>query len=218
MPDIPDFYFKSLPDGGDFVTAPGLAAKTDGTKLLPFRGETTVFLLPEDVRIILSMLQEKIYSAAGEMLCGEKLTESSFHMTLHDLWNVSDVRPAPTYSHAEIHASLESIRRDYPEPLNMRAVSLLSMVSTSVVLGLVPADEKSEAALGDMYSRLQALWPVPYGLTPHITLAYYCPGTYPEQLWQKLGNSFAIEGFDFQISTKSLVFQCFEDMNKYCTI
>jgi len=100
----------------------------------------------------------------------------------------------------------------------MRAISLLSMVSTSVVLGLVPADEKSEAALGDMYSRLQALWPLPYGLTPHITLAYYRPGAYSEPLWRRLGESFAIEPFEFSLSAESLVSQSFDDMNKYSTI
>jgi len=218
MPEIPSFYYKSLPDSGEFITSPGLARKTDGERLLPFRGETTVFLLPEDVRRRLSLLQEKIYTAAEQMLCKERLRESSFHMTLHDLWNEADSRPEPKYSRHQIKAALDSIRRDYPEPLNMRAISLLSMVSTSVVLGLVPADEKSEAALGDMYSRLQALWPLPYGLTPHITLAYYRPGAYSEPLWRRLGESFSVEEFDFQISAKSLVFQCFEDMNKYCTI
>ncbi len=217
MPEIPGFYFKSLPDKGEFVTAPGLVRKTDGNVLLPFRGETTVFLLPGEVKKTLALLRERIYSAAGEMLCRERLEESSFHMTLHDLWNVADERPAPAYSHEQIRSALTSIRGDYPEAINMRAVSLVSMVRTSVVLGLVPANAEAEAALGDMYSRLNGLWPVPYGLTPHITLAYYRPGSYPEEVWQKLGQSFAIDGFEFQISTENLVFQSFESMSEYHT-
>lgn len=218
MPKIPDFYYRSLPEDGEFETSAGLSLKTDGERLLPFRGETSVFLLPEDVRRSLRGLQDRIYSAAGDMLCWEKLSEDSFHMTLHDLWNEADKRPCPSYSHEQLRKVLLSIRNDYPRPIKMRAISLLSMVCTSVVLGLVPADEESERALGDMYSRVQNIWPLSYGLTPHITLAYYRPGTYPEQLWRTLGESFAIEPFEFCLSTQSLVLQSFEDMNKYRTI
>lgn len=218
MPEIPEFYYRSLPESGEFHTAAGLHAKTDGEKLLPFRGETSVFLLTEDVCRSLKVLQDRIYSAAGDMLCGEKLREDSFHMTLHDLWNESDKRSCPTYSHEQVMQLLRSVREDYPNPIKMHAVSLLSMVCTSVVLGLVPADDASEAALADMYSRMQSVWPLSYGLTPHITLAYYRPGTYPEQLWRRLGEAFAIEPFEFSLAAESLVFQSFEDMNKYRTI
>ena len=216
MPEIPEFYFNSLPDGGEFHTAAGLLRKVgeDG-RLLPFRGETTVFLLGEDAKEALALLQDRIYSAAGEMLCRDRLSREHFHLTLHDLWNEAAEARSPGYSRVQVKAVLESIRRDFEKPIRLRAISLLSMVCTSVVLALVPAGDEDEAALNEMYERLQEIWPLGYGLTPHITLAYYRPGVYPQELWSRLGAAFAIEEFELVISAEHLIFQRFEDMDSY---
>lgn len=222
MPEIPSWYYDSLPPWGEFRTNPNLAHKVDALsgRLVPFHGETTVFLLSADDRTWLKGLQDALYAACGEMLCAERLTEDSFHLTLHDLWNEGDIErhPAPPYSHGEVLSVLAGIRRGNPAPISMRCIAMLNMVSTSVVLGLVPATDEDERRLDDMYSRLQAVYPLNRGLTPHITLAYYRPGIYSEELWGKLRDVFPIAERPLSLSAEKLVFQSFEDMNRYHTI
>src|SRR5699024_741804 len=65
-------------------------------------------------------------------------------------------------------------------PLQMRATRTFNLVHTSVVLGLEPSDADSWRQLDRMYQELEAVVPLGYGLTPHITLAYYKPGSYSE--------------------------------------
>lgn len=222
MPEIPSWYYDSLPPWGDFQTNPKLTHKVDALsgRLVPFHGETTVFLLEAEDRAWLGSLQDALYAACGDMLSTQRLIEDSFHLTLHDLWNEGDVErhPAPTYSHEEVLSVLACIRRVHAAPISMRCIAMLNMVSTSVVLGLVPATDEDQWRLDDMYSRLQSVYPVKYGLTPHITLAYYRPGTYGEELWGKLRNVFPIAERPLSLSTEKLVFQSFQDMNRYHTI
>lgn len=222
MPEIPHWYYDSLPPWGGFETNPSLSHKVDGNsgRLLPFHGETAVFLLSAEDRAWLGELQDRLYNACGDMLSTERLRSDSFHLTLHDLWNEGDRQrhPAPPYSHEDVRSILAGIRRDHPAPIHMRCIAMLNMVSTSVVLGLVPAGDEDEQRLDDMYSRLQSVYPLNRGLTPHITLAYYRPGTYGEELWGRMRDVFPIEERPLSLSTGNLVFQSFEDMNRYHTI
>lgn len=220
MPEIPHFYFDSLPPWGDFVTNPKLTLKADDAGYLnSFAGETTVFLLGAEEKAYLKGLQDKLYAACGAMLSKERLIADSFHMTLHDLWNEGEEHfVLPPYSHEQVLDAVESIRRGCHEPIQMRCVSMLNMVNTSVVLGLVPAADEGERMLDDMYSRIEAIYPLERGLTPHITLAYYRPGTYREDVWGVLREVFPIEETTILISPQSLVFQRFESMNRYFSI
>lgn len=221
---IPNWYLDSIfPEGKErlFRTAGSLPDKVDGDGMLkPFFGETTVFLLPDGLKDALMEEQQRLYEAAGDMLCVQRLSRESLHMTLHDLWNEGEreKRPAPGYSHEQICRTLDGMRRDYPEGVRLRAVTTMNMVNTSVVMGLVPASEPDGWALGDMYSRLNELHPLLYGLTPHITLAYYRPGVYTEDDWSKLKAAFEVAGYTFYLSTRDLVFQRFYDMERYETI
>lgn len=221
MQRIPDWYFDSLQHEGNFYTNSALEKKVDATGCLKsFKGETAVFLLSDELKDALAKVQKELFAAAGEMLTREALSRESLHMTLHDLWNEADneKHPGPPYSYRDICAVIEEIRKDYPQKIRMRAITAMNMVNSSVVMGLVPDADEDAAALADMHSRLDALYPLSYRLTPHITLAYYKPGVYPEEIWKRLRGVFNAAEQSFCLDTESLVFQRFSDMESYETI
>ena len=224
MQSIPRWYFDSLPPEGRgevFRTNAKLRDKVDEEGFFRlFCGETTVFDLPENVCERLVEIQERLYDTAGEMFAMERLGKDSMHMTLHSLWDMgedSKLRDAP-YTHGDVRRVLDGIRADFPDRIMMRAICPLSMVNTSVVMGLFSASEVDSWRLGEISRRMAELYPRPYGLTPHVTLAYYRPGEYPEETWRKLKSVFAVEGFTFPIETSKLFFRRFFDMGRYETI
>ena len=216
---IPSWYFDSMQHDGDFHTNRALEKKVDEKGCLKsFIGETAVFLLPDDLKDALEKVQKELYTAVGVMLSREVLSRESLHMTLHDLWNEADNEKHPPYTHEDICRVIEGIRKDYPRKIMMRTVTTMNMVNSSVVVGLVPDSEEDFAALIDMHSRLDAIYPLSYGLTPHITLGYYKPGVYPEEIWKGLRGVFKVMEQHFYLDTASLVFQRFSDMEHYETI
>ncbi len=219
MHRIPDWYYASMPGEGErFATSRGLEAKVDEQgSFRTFCGETTIFHLPDYVRGHLIDVQSRLYDAAGEMLCTERLSRESMHMTLHSFWDMAentDYMDAP-YGHREVFRTLDEVRRDYPDEIMMRTVCPLNMVNTSVVMGLAAATEADGKLLAEIYSRVSAHYPRPYGLTPHVTLAYYMPGCYLEKLWKRLKREFALEDICFPIKTSELFFENFTDMSRY---
>lgn len=228
MHSIPRWYFDSMPPekkGEIFRTNEKLKDKVDENgRFRFFCGETTVFSLngkeDEAVREKLIEIQSRLYDAAGEMLSAQRLSAESMHMTLHSFWDMEEdikYRDAP-YTDAEVCRTLDGIRNDFPDRIMMRAIVPLNMVNTSVVMGLVPASEPDAWRLGEIYARMSALYPRPYSLTPHVTLAYYRPGEYSEETWKKLKDAFKVEGFAFPIKTQQLFFQRFYDMERYETV
>lgn len=84
---LDDYIPRSVPRGVPFQTNPNLESKVDPAgRILPFRGNTTVFLLDEATKEQLQAVQDSLYRAATEMLA-EPLEPDTFHMTLHDLAN-----------------------------------------------------------------------------------------------------------------------------------
>jgi len=224
MHHVPSWYFDSLPREGRgelFITNQKLKDKVDGDgRFRLFGGETLVFELPESVRRHLAETRDRLYDAAGDMLARQKLSADSFHMTLHSLWDMGEEIPyanAP-YTATEVREVLAGIRRDFPDRIMMRAICPLNMVNTSVVMGLAAASEPDSWALAELSRRMSALYPRPYSLTPHVTLAYYRPGEYPEEVWKKLKSVFTVEGFSFPINTQELYFKRFSDMANYSIV
>ena len=79
------FSRDSLPVDGKFVTSEGLRDKVDEQgEMLPFEGNTTVFLLDSDAGDRIRHIQKRLYEECGDMLAVPLIPES-FHMTLHDL-------------------------------------------------------------------------------------------------------------------------------------
>ena len=202
--------------------APGAAAKVapDGT-LLPFYGNTVIFDLNDTTKARLKRLQDRLYERCGHFL-SEPLAEDSFHMTLHDLvsgtdreevrWRMNEVAP---YAKQRV----EEVKRLLDLSNHMAPTKLVSMVSTSVVLLLEPASDLCRFQLNISYEKLQSVVHLNYGLTPHITLAYYRPGVIYGADLQTLADTLAQLSceLDFPVVLKhsDLHYREFYDMNHY---
>lgn len=210
----------SLPHRGDFTTNPNLEKKVDDRgNLLPFVGNTVVFLLNDETKSRLRDLQEGLYAAAPDMLA-EKLQMPTFHMTLHDLANGTPDNPELPERMERTEAGAGEILRRFADrtPLRMKTTWLFNMVNTSIVLGLAPADGDTWQRLDDMYTALEAVVPLGYGLTPHITMAYFRPGTYTQEQVAALRNALTQVDMEVTLSMEDLVLQNFSDMNHYTTV
>lgn len=221
MIDILENYFwRSLPDTGDFVTNPGLALKANAEgKLLPYQGNTVVFLLDDATRKALTQYQDMLYQAVPEML-SEKLREDTFHMTLHSLM---DGKPDQPGLDAQMRHAQQTARQilsgwDPEITLSMKTSWLFNMVNTSIVLGLMPADQATERKLDEMYIALEAVRPLGYPMTPHITMAYFRPGKYGEEHLRRLRSALQNVDLEIELSMNALVLQNFSDMNHYQTV
>ena len=213
---LKDHISNSLPSE-TLVTNPNLPQKVDETgKLLPFRGNTTVFLLDDGEKDQIAGLQAELYAAVPEMLA-EPLGIETFHMTLHDLVNgASATEENMARAEREAGKILQTFAGEAPIP--MRGTWMFNMVDTSLVLGLEPVTEQAAFRLEKMYLALESVVPLGYGLTPHITMAYYRPGTYsPEQL-AKLRQVLKPVEISVNLYADRLVLQNFEDMNNYITL
>ena len=99
--------------------------------------------------------------------------------------------------------------------ISMRATALFNMVNTSVVLGLAPADRRSWKQLDEMYMALEQVVPLGYAMTPHITMAYFKPGTYSQEQLRPLAAALRPVSLELEVKTEDLVLQTFTDMNHY---
>lgn len=210
-----DYYPHSVPDW--LETAPGLAAKANRFGiLLLFPGNTVVFLLKEETKQQLQDLQSRLHQLCGDMLA-QPLVPDTFHMTLHDLAN-GDLLPRQEEMAAGTRTILAQIREEQHPDIPMKATWMFNMVNTSIVLGLEPANADAWHQLSSLYQRFQQIRPLPYALTPHITLAYFRPGCYgPEQTAQLRAALGPVE-LTTELLIQNLVLQDFADMNHYTTI
>ncbi|MGN0778769.1 MAG: hypothetical protein ACI4MJ_06450 [Aristaeellaceae bacterium] len=217
---LEDYIAHSLPEVGSFETRPGLRSKVDDAgRLIPFRGNTTVFLLGEEDKRRLSLLQEGLYRAAPDMLA-QPLDADTFHVTLHDLANGTPEQEGLSAWMAQTEAGarpLLALCRELP-PLHMRTTWMFNMVNTSIVLGVKPADEDSWRRLDAMYGALETVRPLGYALTPHITLAYYRPGWYSQDTVERLRHALGPVDMTLTLDPAHLVLQNFDSMNHYETV
>lgn len=217
-------------DSLDTRSSGSLTCKVDSDgNLKPFWGNTVVFLLDENEQSEAKRLQQKLYIPFSEdkhPFTRNPLRSDSFHMTLHDLANPTTLQDGFTVENTRIHAleTLHRVRRAFPKPVEMRAKWIFSMMHTSVLLGLLPADEENCRRLLGMYECFHDVVPLkwPY-LTPHITLAYYRPEDFPFEDLQKLRSVLdeynqSKPDFTFRLLPERLVYQEFDDMNSYYTI
>ena len=217
---LDDYICCSLRQWDIFTTNPNLRRKvdTDGN-LLPYVGNTVVFLLDDEIKAKLHGLQKALYQAAPEMLA-QPLQTDTFHMTLHDLVsgkpNQMILNDAMRYAQEQA-SQIISQWKNAP-CLRMKATWLFNMVDTSIVLGLAPVDRESWQRLDEMYMALEEVVPLGYAMTPHITMAYFRPGTYQQEQVRKLAAAFQKVELRIALSMDDLVLQHFSDMNHYETI
>ena len=215
-----DYIWNRLPEAG-FETARGCAAKvSESGRLLPFYGNTTIFdLHPCDIAW-LTEIQDALYASCSGFL-SERLRPETFHITLHDLfsgdaWQPLEADVQRTLKHAR--QIVDGICQSFPWGVHVRARALVNMVNTSVVLVFEPVDEENCRPLMQMHARLQEVVPLPYPLTPHVTLAYYRPGRIsPEQTGrlQRIFDEIKIDGRIMHLDVGRLHACTFTDMNHY---
>lgn len=214
---LEDYISGSLPEWGDFSTNPNLTKKVNHTgDFLPFYGNTVVFDLSVDTKQALQQFQKELYQSAGWML-SQKLEPSTFHMTLHDLLNGPELSEELRFAMAEAEEKVKPILEQWKGqlPLRMKATWLFNMVNTSIVLGLVPADEASWRRLDEMYTALESVVHLGYALTPHITMAYFKPGTYSQYDLNYLRRVLHPVDMELELKMDDLKFQNFIHMNAY---
>ena len=216
---LEDYISRSLPEQGEFQTNPNLLKKVDWDgNFLPFYGNTVVFLLDDGVKEDLKMLQGQLYDAAGGML-SQPLSPDTFHMTLHDLVNGAEKTPDLCQRMEEAEQKAKALQAQWANmpPLRIKTTWLFNMVNTSIVLGLAPTDQETALRLDAMYTALESVVPLGYGLTPHITMAYFRPGSYSAAQLQVLRNVLCPIELELQLDLGKLVYQRFSDMNHYTT-
>lgn len=210
----------SLPASGYFNTPDSLKEKVDQCgRIVPYHGNTTVFLLEEETRNRVHELQKELYRAVPEMLA-EQLKPDTLHMTLHSLAEGVPGTPGlEEWKEYTCHCAREYLEKWRGEaPLRMRGTWTFNMCHTSVVLGLAPADEDSWRRLHEMYDCLERVRFLGYDMVPHITLAYFKPGSYDQSQVSRLRDVLRAVNLETQMNMNSLVIQNFWDMNRYETV
>ena len=215
-----DFSANSLPPpGAALTTAPGLTAKVgpDGA-LLPFAGDTVIFPLPPRAMAAAACLQDLLHHRCGGLLA-QRLPAASLHATLHDL-NSGPAGPGLTARMEAARPAAEAILSQLccEPPIPMRSTWMFSLAGTSVVLGLEPRDDAACARLMALYKRFQAVVPLGYPLTPHITLAYFRPGEHGGAALEALRGAVAAVAWgavEFDLEPRLLRYHRFADMRDF---
>ncbi|MBR3763225.1 MAG: hypothetical protein IKK57_01565 [Clostridia bacterium] len=219
---VDEFQQDSLPHAGDLVTRASLTDKVapDGS-LRPFHGSTVIYGLTDAEKLALAHRQTLLHHLCAPCLA-EPLEPASFHLTLHDLisgTNLPDVsaRVARTIRQAE--DLLQAIRQENTPPVQVVSTHAFSMVNTSVVMGFAPQTEADCERLMVLYERFHAVVPLQWGLTPHVTLAYYRPGCYGQETLHALQEAIRrmedLPPLQLTLHPERLFCRRFSDMNHY---
>lgn len=214
---IDSFQQHSLQD--TLITKALLTEKvaSDGS-LRPFFGNTMIFDLPADVQLQIARLQLLLHHRCGFMLA-EPLAPSTLHMTLHDLLNgVDEAALSEPVRQTGIQAKeiLAELRKAHFPPIRLTSTLAFNMACGSVALGFAPDTEADCAAIMRMHARFQDVVALNYPLTPHVTLAYYKPGTYDTAaLEDALQVINTLEKVHITVDAACLHYYRFIDMNTY---
>lgn len=219
---VDGFQRDSLPHDGWLTTKPLLVEKVAPIgALLPFFGNTMIFDLPQDVQLTIARMQLLLHHRCPQMLA-QPLTPSTLHMTLHDLLNGIDsaALAEPVRRTGEQAKAIHTQQRAAGiPPIRLTSTLAFNMTNGSVALGFAPDTEADCTALMGMHAAYQAVVALNYPLTPHVTLAYYKPGSYgPEEvaaLAEALQEINKLPKVRIAVDAECLHYYTFEDMNTY---
>lgn len=217
--DRTTFMQDSLPEHNGLCTSAGAALKVDEQEhFRPFFGDTVIFSLPQPMIARLADIQAALYDQCGGCLA-DPLRPETFHITLHDLLSHPSQMPEGAPERERLaHFALQEIRASHPPLLHVRSVCVFSMVGTSLVMGFEPCEEQDCAALMSMHELFQQIVPLAYPLTLHVTLAYYRPGVYGEDMLRRLRQAVQVLGrevFEGTLSLAELRYATFKSMANY---
>lgn len=216
------FQHDSLPHDGGFTTKPLLVEKVaPNGELLPFFGNTMIFDLPQDVQLTIARMQLILHHRCGWMLA-HPLAPDTLHMTLHDLLNGVDeaALAEPVRQTGEQAKSILAEQRAAGiAPIRLTSTAAFNMTNGSVALGFAPDTEADCAILMGMHARYQDVVALNYPLTPHVTLAYYKPGSYGPEAVAALADALreinALSKVRITVDADCLHYYTFADMNTY---
>jgi len=219
---VDGFQRDSLPHEGPLTTKPLLVEKVaaDGG-LRPFFGNTMIFDLPRDVQLTIARMQLILHHHCGWMLA-QPLAPDTLHMTLHDLLNGVDAAALaePVRQTGEQARAILTRQRaaDMP-PVRLTSTLAFNMTNGSVALGFAPDTEADCAAIMGMHARYQDVVALNYPLTPHVTLAYYKPGSYGPEAVAALADALreinTLPKVRITVDADCLHYYTFADMNTY---
>ncbi|MBQ5472792.1 MAG: hypothetical protein IIT58_12440 [Treponema sp.] len=185
----------------------------------PFYGDTIVFDLSTNIKLQIEKIVDQLYLNCGSLFA-ERLKTNTFHMTLHDLNNNTDLSIISSDCFlSELKcfeiAKSTSINTD---KINLKSNFIFNMVNTSLVLGLIPETEEDFNKLIMLYDKFESVIVLPYPFTPHITLGYFSYENHKEEDIKKLYEllkKLNKRTIHFSISTNDLFYQKFTNMNNY---
>ncbi len=218
---VDGFEHDSLPHSGPLVTKPLLVEKAapDG-RLLPFFGNTMIFDLPEEIQLTIARMQLILHHRCGFLLA-EPLSPATLHMTLHDLLNGVDASALaePVRATGEQARAILRRQKEDARPIHLTSIAAFNMTCGSVALGFAPDTEADCAHLMALHAEYQAVVPLNYPLTPHVTLAYFRPGAYDEDAVAALAGALreinALPPVHLTLTADALHYCRFTDMNTY---
>ncbi len=224
--------YLEIPDR--FPTSPGLDRKVDpkSGKLKPFPGTTVVFRPEKFCSNVVRIMREALQSMLrGTGILASPLPLSTIHMTLHDMvsqdtcpFSPEDIRFSHTVTESlrDAWEITEEVRRDFRgQSIAFTADRIVPMVSTSLVLLLRPVNDEDEALIREIHHRFDRVQPLPYPLTPHITLAYFRPGMVNGEKLRNVLEAAQIppeHPMEFEFHPEAITGQVFRDMGTYMDI
>lgn len=192
----------------------------ENNRLKTFCGDTTVFNLDDAAKEQLARIVDRLYAAVPECFC-ERLIPATFHMTLHDLSNspcLKDIAVEVFENELKVVKKAAELKH---HTILMRSKAIFNMTSTSLVLGLYPANEDEYRKLMELYHAMDDVKKLSYPLTPHITLAYYNINGFDTASVRKLEaivRELNQTEMTFTLDTRNLYYQKFISMNEYINI
>ena len=123
-----------------------------------FFGDTVVFDLDVSTKEKVSEIIDRLYEAVPACF-SERLRTDKLHMTLHDLSSSGDLGSVSSdvFLNELKMLQISEERPIQPQRIRMKTNFVINMVSTSLVLALVPADEGEWNKLQEIYDRLGGL-------------------------------------------------------------
>lgn len=135
-----------------------------------FYGDTVVFELDENIKERVDRLTGLLFEDVPECF-SERLPKSTYHITLHDLYNSPDIdKIADKMFFDEV--KLIKLLQENPigvQKIQMKTTYIINMVNTSVVLGFIPCNDAEFNKFSDLYELMQKIRKLDRPPTPHIT-------------------------------------------------
>ena len=189
-----------------------------------FYGDTVVFELDEAFKKQLAEYLDILYGTVPQCFC-EKISPTTFHVTLHDLSNSTDLQSIEQElieNERKIIEKAQEIKKHKNEIIKMKSNAVFNMVNTSLVIGLYPSSKKDFNKIMALHGICDDVKKLSYPFyTPHITLAYYNINGFDLRSAEALSET--VEKLnekliDIDLNVNDLYYQRFTSMNDYVCI